>query len=235
VEGRTLVGQNPPPCLPRAITPVLAFLPLCIDRRRCVKFWWSTLSASILRYSYSLPPWLSHTFFWMIREGSSVDAPNSFEVSSSMHLGSAPRIPCPLRRFVPALFLLQTQAVLYYGLYHVDGRSDARYSGIHMPSLRYQLLSSPLCAFLGFLLLRHYVRICHDKISSLSECGVLYTGVEASRQLVMMQPWPPPPSCRSTHICRLSPPTYCRAAIWYPRRVFSACFSCGQAAQLWHS
>jgi hypothetical protein len=63
VEGRTLVGQNPPPCLPRAITPVLAFLPLCIDRRRCVKFWWSTLSASILRYSYSLPPWLSHTFF----------------------------------------------------------------------------------------------------------------------------------------------------------------------------
>ena len=62
VEGRTLVGQNPPPCLPRAITPVLAFLPLCIDRRRCVKFWWSTMSASILRYSYSLPPWLSHTF-----------------------------------------------------------------------------------------------------------------------------------------------------------------------------
>jgi apolipoprotein N-acyltransferase len=61
-----------------------------------------------------------------------------------------------------------------------------------MPSLRYQLLSSPLCAFLGFLLLRHYVRICHDEISSLSECGVLYTGVEASRQLVMMQPWPPP-------------------------------------------
>ena len=159
----------------------------------------------------------------------------SFEVSVHMHLGSAPRIPCPLRRFVPALFSCCRRRLCYLGLPMSTGDTLHYFSGIHTPALRCQLLSSPLCAFLGFLLLRHYVRICHDKISSLSECGVLYTGVEASRQLVMMQPWPPPPSCRSTHICRLSPPTYCRAAIWYPRRVFSACFSCGQAAQLRHS
>jgi hypothetical protein len=33
-----------------------------------------------------------------------------------MHLGSAPRIPCPLRRFVPALFSCCRRRLCYLGL-----------------------------------------------------------------------------------------------------------------------
>ena len=76
-----------------------------------------------------------------------------------MHLGSAPRIPCPLRRFVPALFSCCRRRLCYLGLPMSTGDTLHYYSGIHTPALRCQLLSSPLCAFLGFLLLRHYVRM----------------------------------------------------------------------------
>ena len=76
-----------------------------------------------------------------------------------MHLGSAPRIPCPLRRFVLGAVSCCRCRLCYLGLSMSTGDPLHLKSGIHTPSLRYQLLSSPLCAFLGSLLLRHYVRM----------------------------------------------------------------------------
>jgi len=116
----------------------------------------------------------------------------------------ASHVPCDVssRR----CFLLQMQAVLSWAT-HVDGRLLHHFSGIHTPALCYQLPSSPLCAFLGFLLLRHYVRM-----STTLPSVVFYTGVDALRQLVTMQPWPPSLPAEA-HKCRLSPSTYlpCRS------------------------
>jgi hypothetical protein len=125
-----------------------------------------------------------------------------------MHLGSAPRIPCPLRRLVPALFPAADAGCAILGYPCRRKTCCTIYSGIHTPALCYQLLSSPLCAFLGFLLLRHYVRM-----SATLPSVVLYTGVDALRQLATMQPWPPSLPAEA-HKLRLSPSTYiCRAAL----------------------
>ena len=136
-----------------------------------------------------------------------------------MHLGSAPRIPCPLRRFVPALFPAADAGCADLGL---DMSTDdaAPYSGIHTPSLRYQLLSSPLCAFLGFLLLRHYVRMSTNPLPS-----VVYLhgrrSFEAARNdaslgLRLFLP-------KHTHMPTIPFDVLPRCS-GTPRRVFSACF-----------
>ena len=147
-----------------------------------------------------------------------------------MHLGSAPRIPCPLRRFRPgAVFLLQTQAVLSWAA-HVDGRYATlllRYS--------YASASLPVAVFsaLRFSRIPAAQALCADVDKPSTECGDHATGVEASRQLVMMQPWPPSLLAEAHFFCRLSPSTYCRAAL-VPLAVSFLHVSCGQAAQLWH-
>jgi len=73
------------------------------------------------------------------------------------------------------------------------------------------LLSSPLCAFLGFLLLRHYVRMSTILYRVWCTC----TGVEALRQLVMMQPWPPSLPAEA-HTYADYPLRRTAALLWYP-------------------
>jgi hypothetical protein len=125
-----------------------------------------------------------------------------------MHLGSAPRIPCPLRRFVPALFSCCRRRLCYLGLPMSTGDTLHYYSGIHTPALRCQLLSSPLCAFLGFLLLRLYVRMSTKP----SKCGDLHgrRSFEAARNDAALASVS---FVAEAYSCRLSPPTYCRAAL----------------------
>jgi hypothetical protein len=128
-----------------------------------------------------------------------------------MHLGSAPRIPCPLRRFRPRrCFLLQTQAVLSWAA-NVDGRSATLSTPVFI-----RQHSATSCFLLRSALFS-------DSCCSGSMCGcrqslpsvVIYTGVEALRQLVTMQPWPPSLPAEA-HNCRQSPSTYCRAALVPP-------------------
>jgi len=123
-------------------------------------------------------------------------------------------------------FLLQTQAVLSWAS-HVDERSATLL-------LRYSYASTllPVACLLRSALFS-------DSCCSGTMCGcrqILYrvwctcTGVEALRQLVMMPALASVSSCRSTHICRQSPSTYCRAAL-VPLAVSFLHVSCGQAAQ----
>lgn len=146
-----------------------------------------------------------------------------------MHLGLAPRIPCPLRRFVLGAVSCCRCRLCYLGLSMSTGDPLHLKSGIHTPSLRYQLLFSPLCAFLGSLLLRHYVRM-----STTLPSVVFYTGVDALRQLVTMQPWPPS-LLLPKHTHADYPLRRIAAPLWYPPPCLFCMFSCGQAAQLWHS
>ena len=113
-----------------------------------------------------------------------------------MRLGSAPRIPCPLRRFVPALFSCCRRRLCYLGLPMSTGDTLHYYSGIHTPALRCQLLSSPLCAFLGFLLLRHYVRMStiFPSVVFLTRASKLRGSSCNDAALASV------PSCRSTHL-----------------------------------
>ena len=146
-----------------------------------------------------------------------------------MHLGSAPRIPCPLRRFVPALFSCCRRRLCCLGLPMSTGDTLHYFSGIHTPALRCQLLSSPLCAFLGFLLLRHYVRMSTIPLPSVVIISHGRRSFEAARNDAALASVP---SCRSTLFCRLSPSTYCRAAL-VPLAVSRLhVFSCGQAASV---
>ena len=135
-----------------------------------------------------------------------------------MHLGSAPRIPCPLRRFVPALFSCCRRRLCYLGLPMSTGDTLHYYSGIHTPALRCQLLSSPLCAFLGFLLLRLYVRMSTKP----SKCGDLHgrRSFEAARNDAALASVP---SCRSTQLPTVPFDVLPRRS-GTPRRVSSACF-----------
>ena len=113
-----------------------------------------------------------------------------------MHLGLAPRIPCPLRRFVLGAVSCCRCRLCYLGLSMSTGDPLHLKSGIHTPSLRYQLLSSPLCAFLGSLLLRHYVRMSTISLSSV----VFLHGrrsFEAARNDAALAS---APSCRSTQL-----------------------------------
>ena len=147
-----------------------------------------------------------------------------------MHLGSAPRIPCPLRRLVPALFPAADAGCAILGYPCRRKTCCTIYSGIHTPALCYQLLSSPLCAFLGFLLLRLYVRMSTKP----SKCGDLHgrRSFEAARNDAALASVP---SCRSTLFCRLSPSTYCCAAL-VPLAVSRLhVFLAVRQLQLWHS
>ena len=134
-----------------------------------------------------------------------------------MHRGSAPRIPCPLRRFVPALFPAADAGCAIFWAAYVDGRISTPVFIRHRFATSCCLLRSALFS---------------DSCCSGTMCGcrqILYrvwctcTGVEALRQLVTMQPWPPSLPAEA-HNYRQSPSTYCRAALVPPRRVSSACF-----------
>jgi hypothetical protein len=154
---------------------------------------------------------MASPILWMIREGSSVDAPVSFEVSLPCTLARhhASHVPCDV--FVPRrCFLLQTQAVLSWAA-NVDGRSATLSTPVFI-----RQHSATSCFLLRSALFS-------DSCCSGSMCGcrqslpsvVIYTGVEALRQLVTMQPWPPSLPAEA-HNCRQSPSTYCRAALVPP-------------------
>jgi hypothetical protein len=134
-----------------------------------------------------------------------------------MHLGLAPRIPCPLRRFVLGAVSCCRCRLCYLGLSMSTGDPLHLKSGIHTPSLRYQLLSSPLCAFLGFLLLRLYVRMSTKP----SKCGDLHgrRSFEAARNDAALASVP---SCRSTQLPTVPFDVLPRRS-GTPRRVSSAC------------
>ena len=112
------------------------------------------------------PPWLP-ILFWMIREGSSVDAPDSFEVSLPCTLARhhASHVPCDVssRR----CFLLQTQAVLYFGLPMLTDESLLRYS--------YAIASLLVAVFsaLRFSRIPAAQALCADVDNFSTECGVL--------------------------------------------------------------
>ena len=132
--------------------------------------WWSTFDGSDTCGIDSFLHGSPNTR--MIRADSSVDAPASFEVSISApwlrhHASHVPR-DVSFRR----CSLLQMQAVLYLGL--LMSTEDLLHIPTRYPSAisaRCQMPSSPLCAFLGFLLLRHYVRI---STILRAKCGVLH-------------------------------------------------------------
>jgi hypothetical protein len=135
-----------------------------------------------------------------------------------MHLGSAPRIPCPLRRLVPALFPAADAGCAILGYPCRRKTCCTIYSGIHTPALCYQLLSSPLCAFLGFLLLRLYVRMSTKP----SKCGDLHgrRSFEAARNDAALASVP---SCRSTQTPTVPFDVYLPCRSGTLRRVSSAC------------
>jgi hypothetical protein len=130
-----------------------------------------------------------------------------------MHLGSAPRIPCPLRRFVPALFPAADAGCAILG-YHVDGRISTPVFMRHRFATSCCLLRSALFS---------------DSCCSGTMCGCRQfyrvwctcTGVEALRQLVMMQPWPPSLPAEA-HTYADCPLRRTAAPLWYP----SPCLFC---------
>jgi hypothetical protein len=140
-----------------------------------------------------------------------------------MHLGSAPRIPCPLRRLVPALFPAAAAGCA------ILGNPCRREVCCLRTSVSTRQLSATsccllrFCAFLGFLLLRHYVRMStfFPSVVFLTRASKLRGSSCNDAALASV------PSCRSTLFCRqsISPSTYCRAAVpGTRRRVSSACF-----------
>jgi hypothetical protein len=126
--------------------------------------------------------------------------------------------PMPPATFRPgAVFLLQTQAVLSWAT-HVDGRHAAlllRYS--------YASASLPVAVFsaLRFSRIPAAQALCADVDNSSTKCGDYPTGVEASRQLVMMQPWPPSLPAEA-HFSADYPLRRIAAPLWYP----SPCLVC---------
>jgi hypothetical protein len=135
-----------------------------------------------------------------------------------MHLGSAPRIPCPPRRLVRALFPaadagcaqilwlpMSTEDLLHYSRYPIRQRSLAASCRL----LRSALFSDSCCS------------------GTMCGCRQFYrvwctcTGVEALRQLVMMQPWPPSLPAEA-HTYADCPLRRTAAPLWYP----SPCLFC---------
>eukprot|EP01046_Picozoa_sp_COSAG06_P073445 COSAG06_NODE_21965_length_739_cov_0.834375_1_plen_205_part_00 len=186
--------------------------------------WWSTFDGSDTCGIDSFLHGSPNTR--MIRADSSVDAPASFEVSISAPWLSAPRIPCPPRRLVPALFPAADAGCAISWTAHVDGRSAA-YS--YSVSIRHQR-SLPVAVFsaLRFSWIPAAQALCADIDNSSSEVWCFTRASEALRQLVRNDAaLASVPSCRSTLFCRqsISPSTYCRAAVrGTRRRVSSACF-----------
>jgi hypothetical protein len=147
-----------------------------------------------------------------------------------MHLGSAPRIPCPLRRLVPALFPAADAGCAILGC---PCRREIRCT-LSPVFIRHRFATS--CYLLRSALFS-------DPCCSGTMCGCrqylfrvwcFYTGVEALRQLVTMQPWPPS-LLLPKHTHADYPLRRIAAPLWYPPPCLFCMFSCGQAAQLWHS
>ena len=134
-----------------------------------------------------------------------------------MRLGSAPCIPCPPRRLVPALFPAAAAGCA------ILGYPCRREICCFCTSVFTRQLSATsccllrFCAFLGFLLLRHYVRMStiFPSVVFLTRASKLRGSSCNDAALASV------PSCRSTLFCRLSPSTYCRAAL-----VPSPCLVC---------
>ena len=126
----------------------------------------------------------------------------------------ASHVPCDVssRR----CFLLQTQAVLFWATMLMD-ESLLRYS-CAIASLLVAVFSA-----LRFSRIPAAQALCADVDNPLR--SMVYShgrrSFEAARNDAALASVP---SCRSTHICRLSPSTYCCACSGTPRRVFSACF-----------
>ena len=139
----------------------------------------------------------------------------SFEVSVPCTLARhhASHVPCDVssRR----CFLLQTQAVLYFGLPMLTDESLLRYS--------YAIASLLVAVFsaLRFSRIPAAQALCADVDNSSTKCGDYPTGVEASRQLVMMQPWPPSLPAEA-HFSADYPLRRIAAPLWYP----SPCLVC---------
>ena len=137
-----------------------------------------------------------------------------------MRLGSAPRIPCPPRRLVPALFPAAAAGCA------ILGNPCRREVCCLRTSVSTRQLSATsccllrFCAFLGFLLLRHYVRMSTNPLPS-----VVYLhgrrSFEAARNdaslgLRLFLP-------KHTHMPTIPFDVLPRCS-GTPRRVFSACF-----------
>jgi len=126
-----------------------------------------------------------------------------------MHLGSAPRIPCPLRRFVPALFPAADAGCAILGYPCWTDESLLWYS--------YATASLLVAVFsaLRFSRIPAAQALCADVDNPLPSMVYLHgrRSFEAARNDAALASVP---SCRSTHICRLSPSTYCRAALVPP-------------------
>ena len=173
------------------------------------------------------PPWRSHTF-WMIREGSSVDAPD-IALRSAYHapwLGTThPMSPATFR---PGAVSCCRRRLCYLGLPMLTDESLLWYS--------YATASLLVAVFsaLRFSRIPAAQALCADVDNLLPSMVYLHgrRSFEAARNDAALASVP---SCRSTHICRLSPSTYCRAALVPLAVSFLHVFSCGQAAQLWHS
>jgi hypothetical protein len=130
-----------------------------------------------------------------------------------------------------AVFLLQTQAVLSWAT-HVDGRYAAllfRYS--------HASASLPVAVFsaLRFSRIPAAQALCADVDNSSTSVVIISHGrrsFEAARNDAALASVP---SCRSTLFCRLSPSTYCRAAL-VPFAVSRLhVFLAVRQLQLWHS
>jgi hypothetical protein len=147
----------------------------------------------------------------MIREDSSVDAPDSFEVS----------LPCALARHhashVPRdvssrrCFLLQLQAVLFWAT-HVDGRSAAYV-------LRYPHASSLLLVAVFSASALFSDSCCSGTMCGCRQFFQVWCSLHGRRSFeaarVTMQPWPPslPAEAHTSADCPLR---RIAAPLWYP-------------------
>jgi len=132
----------------------------------------------------------------MIREDSSVDAPHSFEVSLSCALARHHASHVLPRRLVPALFPAAAAgcAILGYSCRREICCFSTSVSTRQLSATSCCLLR--FCAFLGFLLLRHYVRMStfFPSVVFLTRASKLRGSSCNDAALASV------PSCRSTHL-----------------------------------
>jgi len=125
-----------------------------------------------------------------------------------MHLGLAPRIPCPLRRFVLGAVSCCRCRLCYLGL--PMSTEDLLH---HL--LRYSYASTllPVAVFsaLRFSRIPAAQALCAD-VGNPAKCGVIHgrRRFEAARNDAALASVP---FLAEAHLCRLSPSTYCRAAL----------------------
>ena len=174
---------------------------------------------------------MAFPILWMIREGSSVDAPFSFEVSVPCTLARhhASHVPCDVssrgavsccRRRLCCLGLpMLTKDLLHF------------YFGIHTPALCYQLR---VFSALRFSRIPAAQALCAD-VDNPSKCGVISLhgrrSFEAARNDAALASVPFLPK----HTYADCPLRRIAALLWYPSPCLVCMFSCGQAAQFLHS